>query len=141
FAGLDRMHEVFEEQTEDVDPERTVHLDRIQGHIHFNNVAFEYEAGKPVLHNITLDAVPGAVTALVGSSGSGKSTLIGLVAAFAKPAAGRVNVDGVDLSTVKLDSYRSQIGVVLQDNFLFDGSIKENILFGRPDASDDAVSH
>jgi subfamily B ATP-binding cassette protein MsbA len=135
FAGLDRMHEVFEEQPEDIDPERTVSLDGIQGRILFENVAFEYEAGKPVLHDISLTAIPGAVTALVGSSGSGKSTLIGLVAAFAKPLAGHVYVDGVDLSTVKLDSYRSKIGVVLQDNFLFDGTIKENILFGRPDAS------
>ena len=83
--------------------------------------------------------MPGTVTALVGSSGSGKSTLIGLVAAFAKPAGGRVFVDGVDLSTVRLDSYRSQLGVVLQDNFLFDGTIKENILFGRPAASDQDV--
>jgi subfamily B ATP-binding cassette protein MsbA len=139
FAGLDRMHEVMEEPPEDVDPERVLRLDRIHGHIQFDNVTFEYEPGKPVLQNITLNAVPGTVTALVGSSGSGKSTLIGLVAAFAKPIEGRVHVDGVDLSTVKLDSYRSQLGVVLQDNFLFDGTIKENILFGRPDASDEDV--
>jgi ABC-type multidrug transport system fused ATPase/permease subunit len=94
---------------------------------------------KRVLQNVRLDAVPGTVTALVGSSGSGKSTLISLVAAFAKPAAGRVVVDGIDLSTVRLDSYRSQLGIVLQDNFLFDGTIKENILFGRPSASDEEV--
>src|SRR6185369_8828526 len=99
----------------------------------------EYEPGKPVLTGVNLESVPGTVTALVGSSGSGKSTLIGLVAAFAKPASGSVFVDGVDLSTVTLDSYRSQLGVVLQDNFLFDGSIKENILFGRPDATDEQV--
>ncbi len=136
FAGLDRMHEVMEEQAEDVDPQRVVRVDRIRGHIEFENASFEYEAGKPVLRDITLDAVPGTVTALVGSSGSGKSTLIGLVAAFAKPAAGHVYVDGIDLSTVRLDSYRSQLGVVLQDTFLFDGTIKENILFGRPPASD-----
>ena len=139
FAGLDRMHEVMEEPPEDVDPERVLRLDRIHGHIQFDNVTFEYEPGKPVLQNITLNAVPGTVTALVGSSGSGKSTLIGLVAAFAKPIDGRVHVDGVDLATVRLDSYRSQLGVVLQDNFLFDGTIKENILFGRPDASDEDV--
>ena len=134
FAGLDRMHEVMQEPPEDVDPERVVFLDRIQGYIKFDDVGFEYEAGKPVLQRVTLDAVPGTVTALVGSSGSGKSTLIGLVAAFAKPVGGRVFVDGIDLSTVRLDLYRSQLGVVLQDNFLFDGTIKENILFGRPTA-------
>src|SRR5262245_49130375 len=94
FAGLDRMHEVMEEQPEDVDPERTTHLGRIRGHIRFDKVTFEYEAGRSVLRSITLEAIPGTVTALVGSSGSGKSTLIGLVAAFAKPAAGRVYVDG-----------------------------------------------
>jgi subfamily B ATP-binding cassette protein MsbA len=141
FAGLDRMHEVLEEQPEDVDPERTVALGPVQGLVEFRDVSFEYELGKPVLKEIGLDAVPGTVTALVGSSGSGKSTLIGLVAAFAKPTAGTVLIDGVNLATVRLDSYRSQLGVVLQDNFLFDGSIKENILFGRPSASDDAVLH
>ena len=135
FAGLDRMHEVLQEQPEDLDPQRTVSMGHIQGHIRFENVTFEYEAGNPVLRGVSLEASPGTVTALVGSSGSGKSTLIGLVAAFAKPATGAAYVDGVDISTVRLDSYRSQLGVVLQDNFLFDGSIKENILFGRPDAS------
>ncbi|HYR92052.1 MAG TPA: ABC transporter ATP-binding protein [Terriglobia bacterium] len=139
FAGLDRMHEVLGEQPEDVDPARTVTLERIQGNVRFENVTFEYEAGKPVLRGVTLDASSGAVTALVGSSGSGKSTLIGLVAAFAKPTTGSVSVDGIDVSTVRLDSYRSQLGVVLQDNFLFDGTIKENILFGRPSATDDDV--
>jgi subfamily B ATP-binding cassette protein MsbA len=139
FAGLDRMHEVLEERPEDVDPDRTATLDGVAGHIRFEDVSFEYDAGKPVLHSLSLDAVPGTVTALVGSSGSGKSTLIGLVAAFAKPLSGHVYIDGVDLSTVSLDSYRSQLGVVLQDNFLFDGSIKENILFGRPTASDEDI--
>ena len=139
FAGLDRMHEVLGEQPEDVDPVRTVSLERIQGNVRFENVTFEYEPGKPVLHGITLDAPSGAVTALVGSSGSGKSTLIGLVAAFAKPTTGSVCVDGIDVATVRLDSYRSQLGVVLQDNFLFDGTIKENILFGRPSATDNDV--
>jgi subfamily B ATP-binding cassette protein MsbA len=136
FAGLDRMHEVLNERPEDEDPERTVQMGRVQGHVRFENVEFEYETGRPVLRGITLEAKPGTVTALVGSSGSGKSTLIGLVAAFSKPGAGRITIDGVDLSSVRLDSYRSQIGVVLQDNFLFDGSIKDNILFGRPDATD-----
>jgi ABC-type multidrug transport system fused ATPase/permease subunit len=136
FAGLDRMHEVLGERPEDEDPERTVDVGHIRGHVQFEDVEFEYDAGKPVLRGISLEAKPGTVTALVGSSGSGKSTMIGLVAAFAKPLKGRVTVDGVDLSTARLDAYRSQLGVVLQDNFLFDGSIKENILFGRPDATD-----
>ena len=136
FAGLDRMHEVLTERPEDDDPRRTVKLDHIEGHVRFEDVYFEYEAGKPVLRGISLDARPGTVTALVGSSGGGKTTLIGLVAAFAKPASGRITVDGTDLSVARLDSYRSQLGVVLQDNFLFDGSIRDNILFGRPGATD-----
>jgi ABC-type multidrug transport system fused ATPase/permease subunit len=140
FAGLDRMHEVLEELPEDVDPQRTVALGTLRGLVQFKDVNFEYETGKPVLKGISLDAIPGTVTALVGSSGSGKSTLIGLVAAFAKPLGGTVLVDGVDLSTVRLDSYRSQLGVVLQDNFLFDGTIKENILFGKPTASNEDVA-
>jgi subfamily B ATP-binding cassette protein MsbA len=139
FAGLDRMHEVLEERPEDDDPQRLAELGPIRGDVRFEDVSFEYEPGKLVLHDISLEAQPGTVTALVGSSGSGKSTLIGLVAAFAKPTTGRVFVDGSDLSTVRLDSYRSQLGVVLQDNFLFDGTIKENILFGRPAASDEEV--
>src|SRR2546426_1169617 len=139
FAGLDRMHEVLEEQPEDIDPERLVQLDGIAGNVRFENVTFEYEPGNPVLHGVTLEVVPGSVAALVGSSGSGKSTLIGLVAAFAKPASGTIHIDGVDLSSVRLDSYRSQLGVVLQDNFLFDGTIKENILFGKPTATDEEV--
>jgi subfamily B ATP-binding cassette protein MsbA len=140
FAGLDRMHEVLEEQPEDTDTQRTVEMGRIVGNVRFKNVSFEYEPGKPVLREVSFDARPGAVTALVGSSGSGKSTLIGLVAAFAKPLSGQAFVDDVDLSTVRLEAYRSQLGVVLQDNFLFDGTIKENILFGRPSASDEDVS-
>jgi subfamily B ATP-binding cassette protein MsbA len=139
FAGLDRMHEVMAKTPEDVDPDRVEAISTIQGHVSFKDVEFEYEAGKTVLHDISLDAVPGTVTALVGPSGSGKSTLIGLVAAFAKPKSGVVRVEGLDLANVRLESYRSQLGVVLQDNFLFDGTIKENILFGRPTASDDDV--
>jgi subfamily B ATP-binding cassette protein MsbA len=139
FAGLDRMHEVLSERPEDLDPDRTEQLAELQGHVTFENVDFEYESGKPVLHAISLDAIPGTVTALVGPSGSGKSTLIGLVAAFAKPTSGKVFIDGIDLSNARLDSFRSQLGVVLQDNFLFDGTIKENILFGRPAASDEDV--
>ncbi len=139
FAGLDRMHEVLQEQPEDLDPQRTLAIGHIEGHIRFDNVTFEYETGNPVLKGVTLEAPSGAVTALVGSSGSGKSTLIGLVAAFAKPATGTVYVDEVDVSMVRLDSYRSQLGVVLQDNFLFDGTIQQNILFGCPSASDAEV--
>jgi ABC-type multidrug transport system fused ATPase/permease subunit len=139
FAGLDRMHEVLSERPENDDPERSVDLGRIEGHVRFEDVGFEYDAGKPVLRGVSLDALPGSSTALVGSSGSGKSTLISLVAAFAKPVSGRIAVDGIDLSTARLDSYRSQLGVVLQDNFLFDGSIKDNILFGRPGATDAEV--
>ncbi len=134
-AGLDRVREVLAETPEDVDPDRVRAVDRTQGHVVFDEVTFEYDADKPVLHGISLEARPDTVTALVGPSGSGKSTLIGLVSAFAKPTSGTVYVDGIDLSTVLLDSYRAQLGVVLQDNFLFDGSIRENILFGRPDAS------
>ena len=134
-AGLDRVREVLSETPEDVDPNRTEELGTISGHVVFENVMFEYEPGVPVLDGISLDAVQGTVTALAGSSGSGKSTLIGLVAAFAKPTSGKVTIDGTDLARVDLGSYRSQLGVVLQDNFLFDGTIRENILFGRPDAS------
>ncbi len=139
FAGLDRTHELLAETPEDVDPQRTRILEKIRGEVRFEGVWFEYEAGKPVLRGVSLEARPGTVTALVGSSGSGKSTLISLVAAFAKPTRGTVLVDGVDLATVKLESYRSQLGVVLQDNFLFDGTLRENILFGRPDASYEEV--
>lgn len=136
FAGLDRMHEVLAEHPEDVDPQRIHTFDGIQGHVRFENVNFSYERDKPVLSGISLEATPGTVVALVGRSGSGKSTLISLVAAFSKPTVGTVWVDEMDLSTVRLDSYRSKLGVVFQDNFLFDGTIRENILFGRPKASE-----
>ena len=139
FAGLDRMHEVLSERPESEDPDRTVAMGPIAGHVKFDDVWFEYDPGKPVLRGISIDARPGTVTALVGSSGSGKTTLVSLVAAFAKPTSGHVYVDDTDLSVARLDGYRSQLGVVLQDNFLFDGSIKDNILFGRPDATDEEV--
>ena len=135
IAGLDRVREVLAETREDVDPERTQRLDDMRGQVVLDNVTFEYEEGIPVLRGVSLEAAPGTVTALAGSSGSGKSTLIGLVAAFMKPVTGTVSVDGFDLATVRLNSYRSHLGVVLQDNFLFDGTIGENILFGRPDAT------
>src|ERR1051326_9065818 len=136
LAGLDRTREVMEDSREDFDPERTLVLGAIRGQLNFEHVNFEYEAGKPVLDDVSFESQPGTVTALVGSSGSGKSTIIGLVAAFYKPTTGRVTVDEIDLSKVRLDSYRPALGVVLQDSFLFDGSIRENIAFSRPDATE-----
>ncbi|HCC57524.1 MAG TPA: ABC transporter permease, partial [Solibacterales bacterium] len=135
LAGLERTREVLKERREDQDPRRTVTIPEIHGDLRFDRVDFSYEPGKPVLHQVSFDASPGTVTALVGSSGSGKSTIIGLVSAFHSPDAGRVLVDGIDLSTVRLDSFRSQLGVVLQESFLFDGSIRENIGFSRPGAT------
>ncbi len=136
LAGLDRTAEILKETEEDRDPKRTVDLGVLQGDVRFEDVVFEYEAGKPVLHDVTFESHPGTVTALVGSSGSGKSTIISLVCAFHSATGGRVMVDGVDLSTVQIGSYRSQLGVVLQETFLFDGTIRQNILFSRPDASE-----
>ena len=139
LAGLERTREVLQERREDQDPRRTVTIPEIRGDVSFQQVDFAYEAGKPVLHQVSFDALPGTVTALVGSSGSGKSTIIGLISAFHSPDAGRVVVDAIDLSTVRLDSYRSQLGVVLQESFLFDGSIRENIGFSRPDATPEQI--
>jgi ABC-type multidrug transport system fused ATPase/permease subunit len=138
-AGLERTREVLRESREDADPRRTVDLGRIRGQVAFEDVRFEYEAGRPVLNGISFRAEPGTVSALVGPSGSGKSTIIGLIAAFHSPTEGRVTVDGVDLSTVRLGSYRTQLGVVLQDTFLFDGTIRENVAFSRPDATEEEV--
>ena len=138
-AGLERTREVLSERPEDEDPRRTVTLPDIVGELAFDHVSFAYEPGKPVLQDVSFSAQPGTVTALVGSSGSGKSTIIGLVAAFHVPAEGRVLVDGVDLSTVRLDSYRTRLGVVLQESFLFDGSIRENVAFSRPYAGEDDI--
>ncbi len=138
-AGLERTREVFEERPEDLDPQRTVDLGEIRGEVRFEDVDFAYEEGKPVLEGVSFETHPGTVTALVGPSGSGKSTTIGLIAAFHKPTQGTVWVDGVDLSTVRLSSYRTQLGVVLQETFLFDGTIKENVAFGRPDASEEQI--
>jgi ABC-type multidrug transport system fused ATPase/permease subunit len=136
LAGLDRTREVLRERPEDQDPERTAALGPLRGEVVFEDVSFAYEPSSPVLHGISFEARPGTVTALVGSSGSGKSTIIGLIAAFYKPTAGRVLADGADLASVRLDCYRSQLGAVLQDTFLFDGAIRENVVFGRPDASE-----
>lgn len=139
IAGLDRTHEVLSERAEDADPSRTLNMPEIIGHVEFDNVSFSYEAGKEVLHGISFDAQPGTSTALVGPSGSGKSTIIGLIAAFHVPNAGVVRVDGIDLSTARLSSYRTQLGVVLQETFLFDGTIRENVAFARPDATEDEI--
>jgi subfamily B ATP-binding cassette protein MsbA len=137
LAGLDRTNEILCELEENQVPERVVRMPPIEGTVEFDDVSFAYEKDKPVLHGIGFRARPGSVTALVGSSGSGKSTVISLLCAFHAPASGRVLVDGVDLSQVELGSFRSQLGVVLQDSFLFDGSIRENVMFSRPDASEE----
>src|SRR5439155_12308074 len=114
-------------------------IGEVRGGVEFEHVHFEYEAGKPVLHDVSFCASSGTVTALVGSSGSGKSTIIGLIAAFHTPNQGMVRVNGIDLSTVRLDSYRTQLGVVLQETFLFDGTIRENVAFARPDAREEDI--
>ncbi len=137
FAGLDRTREIMAELEENKDPNRTLEMPPIHGTVRFDDVEFAYNADKPVLHGISFAAEPGTVTALVGSSGSGKSTIISLLCAFHTPSKGRVSVDGVDLAAVDLNTFRSQLGVVLQDSFLFDGSIRENILFSRPEATEE----
>src|SRR5258707_208431 len=139
ITGLERTREILNETQEDDDPRRTVTLDRITGYVAMEDVSFAYDSRKEVLHEVSFQSEPGTVTALVGPSGAGKSTIIGLIAAFYVPKSGRVLVDGVDLATVKLNSYRTQLGVVLQDTFLFDGTIRENVAFARPDASEDEV--
>jgi len=139
ITGLERTREILDESKEDQDPGRTVVLGRIDGRVEFHDVHFSYETNKEVLHGVSFLAEPGSVTALVGPSGSGKSTIIGLISAFYTPGRGRILVDGMDLSTVRLDSYRTQLGVVLQDTFLFDGSIRENVSYARPDASEEEI--
>src|SRR5665213_828957 len=137
FAGLDRTNEIMSELEENQTPGRTVKMPPIEGKVRFEDVEFAYTPEKPVLHGISFEANPGTVTALVGSSGSGKSTVISLICAFHTPWKGAVIVDDIDLAHVDLNSFRSQLGVVLQDSFLFDGSIRENTLFSRPDATED----
>jgi ABC-type multidrug transport system fused ATPase/permease subunit len=139
MAGLDRTTEILNERTEDSEPGRTHIIGPIQGEVAFKDVTFSYEPGKPVLHGISFDARPGTVTALVGSSGSGKSTIISLICGFHNADSGHVLVDGVDLATIRLSSYRQQLGVVLQETFLFDGTIRENILFSRPQATEEQL--
>ena len=139
LAGLERTREILRERPEDEDPGRVLRLGPVLGEVVFQDVSFSYESGKEVLHSVSFRAAPGTVTALVGPSGSGKSTIIGLVSAFHVPGSGKVLVDGADLSSVRLDSYRTQLGVVLQESFLFDGSIRENIVFPRPEVSEEEM--
>jgi ABC-type multidrug transport system fused ATPase/permease subunit len=139
FAGLDRTQELMNTPTEDDAHHRSIVIGPIIGDVEFKDVSFAYEEGKDVLKGVSFSAPAGSVTALVGTSGSGKTTIAGLAASFLTPVNGIVTVDGTDLSTVKLESYRSQLGVVLQDDFLFEGTIRENILFPRPQASEEQV--
>lgn len=136
FAGLDRTEEIMQMPTEDENEDRVTALKEIYGDIIFKDVSFAYEEEKNVLHNISFEAKKGSVTALVGTSGSGKSTIAGLAASFLTPTNGLVSIDGTDLSTVKLGTYRNRLGVVLQDDFLFEGTIKDNILFPRPNSTE-----
>ena len=138
-TGLERTREVLGEKMEDEEPGRNEALERVVGRVEMEHVSFSYDSRKQVLDDVSFRAEPGTVTALVGPSGAGKSTIIGLIASFYVPSNGRVLVDGVDLSTVKLSSYRTQLGVVLQETFLFDGSIRENVAYARPDASEEAI--
>ncbi|HEX6913542.1 MAG TPA: ABC transporter ATP-binding protein [Longimicrobium sp.] len=135
FAGLDRIREVMEMRTEDQEDRDREPLRRIEGDVRLEDVWYEYNEGQPVLRGIDIHAPPGTTTALVGSSGSGKSTLVSLVMAFNRPTKGRVLIDGRDLGGLRLADYRAQLGVVLQENFLFDGTVADNIRFARPDAT------
>ena len=139
ITGLERTREILNEKLEDDEPGRTVSLDRVNGMVEMQDVSFAYDTRKEVLHEVSFRSEPGTVTALVGPSGAGKSTIIGLIAAFYVPSSGRVLVDGSDLATVKLNSYRTQLGVVLQETFLFDGTIRENVAFARPTATEDEI--
>ncbi|WP_299124459.1 ABC transporter ATP-binding protein [uncultured Winogradskyella sp.] len=141
LAGLDRTEELMNLAAEDEQEDRTIQLETIKGDIKFNDVSFAYEEGKPVLHNINFEAPSGSVIALVGSSGSGKSTIAGLSATFLNPESGMITIDGQDLSKVKLNSFRRHLGVVLQDEFLFEGTIRENIMFPRPDATESQLQY
>ncbi len=136
MAGLDRTQELMNMTEEDNPETRTILLDKIKGDIVFDDVSFSYEESKEVLHNISFEAPSGSVTALVGSSGSGKSTIAGLAATFLNPSEGKVSLDGIDLAEVNLSSFRAHLGVVLQDDFLYEGTIRENILFPRPNATE-----
>jgi subfamily B ATP-binding cassette protein MsbA len=136
LAGLDRTEELMNITAEEDDEQRTIQLDTLKGDLVFEDVSFSYDEGKEVLHNINFKAPSGSVIALVGSSGSGKSTIAGLSATFLNPKSGKITIDNHDLSKVNLSSYRQHLGVVLQDEFLFEGTIKENIMFPRPNATE-----
>ena len=135
FAGLDRIHEIMSMPTEDEEDVKRAPLPDVQGAVEFRNVSFEYNKDSPVLKNISFSAPAGSTTALVGSSGSGKSTLISLVMNFIKPLSGTIFIDGRDLQSIRLRDFRAYLGVVMQDNFLFDGTVAENISFSKPDAT------
>lgn len=139
LAGLDRTEELMNMDAEVDDANRTHALGHFEGDMVFDRVGFAYEKGNEVLHGISFSAPKGSVTALVGSSGSGKSTIAGLVATFLNPQSGKITIDGIDLSTVELNSYRKHLGVVLQDEFLFEGTIKDNIRFPKPSATDEEI--
>ena len=139
MAGLDRTQELMDMPEEDNPETRTIQLTNIKGDVIFDDVSFSYEESKEVLHNISFEAPSGSVTALVGSSGSGKSTIAGLAATFLNPSKGKVSLDGVDLENVNLSSFRAHLGVVLQDDFLYEGTIRENILFPRPNATEEEL--
>jgi ABC-type bacteriocin/lantibiotic exporter with double-glycine peptidase domain len=140
ISGLDRTEELMNIPSESDNKNRTENLKSFAGNFKFDDVSFSYQDDKLVLHHINFEAPSGTITALVGSSGSGKSTIANLVASFLEPTSGKIYIDNVDLSTVLLDSYRKNIGLVLQDDFLFEGTIKENILFSKPTANDKEVN-
>ena len=139
FAGLDRIREILDTPREDADPNRNTTLGQLRGEVEFKDVTFEYNAGQPVLKHVNFTAAAGTTTALVGSSGSGKSTLISLVMAFNTPLTGTISIDGRDLLSLTLADYRRNLGVVLQDNFLFDGTVADNIKYGTPHATREDV--
>ena len=141
LAGLDRTEELMNMEAEEDDKARTIVIKKIHGDLVFKDVSFSYEAGKEVLHNINFHVPAGSVTTLVGSSGSGKSTIADLSATFLNPTAGKITIDNQDMSKVKLSSYRKHLGVVLQDEFLFEGSIRDNILFPRPNATESELQN
>ncbi|KAA5823601.1 ABC transporter ATP-binding protein [Algibacter amylolyticus] len=141
LAGLDRTEELMNMTAEEDNVNRTIQLEALKGDVEFNDVSFAYEEDKEVLHNISFKAPAGSVTALVGSSGSGKSTIAGLSATFLNPNSGQVTIDNQDLSKVKLNSYRKYLGVVLQDEFLFEGTIRQNIMFPRPSATEEELQN
>ncbi|WP_297335304.1 ABC transporter ATP-binding protein [Algoriphagus sp.] len=139
FAGLDRTEEIMNTPLESDDRERSIELREIKGAIKFDQVSFAYESGKEVIREVSFEAPAGSVTALVGTSGSGKTTIAGLAATFLNPDSGQITLDGIDLQKVTLESFRAQLGVVLQDDFLFEGTIRENILFPRPNAGEELL--